>query len=77
MAVSFVGNNFLRCSADISVNVWQWSEELSAVVGYSTQAHSCRNFNKLRDWARARQLEKWIDFRQFVEDDLPAPPVIS
>jgi len=67
----------LMCSADISVNVWQWSEELSAVVGYSTQAHTCRNFNKLRDWARERQLQKWIDIRQFVADDLPTPPLIS
>jgi len=67
----------LMCSADISVNVWQWSKELSAVVGHSTQAHSCRNFNKLLDWARERRLHKWIDTRLFVEDNLPTPPVIS
>jgi len=67
----------LMCSADVSVNVWQWSPELSVVVGYSTQAHSCRNFEKLRDWAQSRQLEKWIDFRVFVEDDLPDPPTIN
>jgi hypothetical protein len=59
------------------VNVWQWSTELLAVVGYSTQAHSCRNFNKLRDWARERRMLEWIDTRLFVEDDLPTPPVIS
>ncbi|KAF8873604.1 hypothetical protein CPB84DRAFT_1737235 [Gymnopilus junonius] len=67
----------LMCSADTSVNVWQWSTELSAVVGYSTQAHSCRNFEKLRDWARSRRLHKWIDIRFFVENDLPDPPIIS
>jgi len=67
----------LMCNADISVNVWQWSEELSMVVGYSTQAHSCRNFDKLRDWARQRWLKEWIDPRLYVEDDLPTPPVIS
>ncbi|KDR68097.1 hypothetical protein GALMADRAFT_78990, partial [Galerina marginata CBS 339.88] len=66
----------LMCSADISVNVWQWSAELSAVVGYSTQAHTCRNFEKLRDWARSRRLLEWIDTRLFVEDNLPDPPVI-
>ncbi|KAK0476495.1 hypothetical protein IW261DRAFT_1367875 [Armillaria novae-zelandiae] len=67
----------LMCSADISVNVWQWRHELSAVVGYSSQVHSCRNFDKLRDWARERRLQKWIDIRLFVEDDLPNPPIIS
>ncbi|KAG7444782.1 uncharacterized protein BT62DRAFT_951836 [Guyanagaster necrorhizus] len=67
----------LMCNADISVNVWQWSQELSAVVGYSSQAHSCRNFDKLRDWARERRIHEWIDIRLFVEDDLPDPPIIS
>ncbi|TFK42241.1 hypothetical protein BDQ12DRAFT_762509, partial [Crucibulum laeve] len=66
----------LMCNADISVNVWQWSNELSAVVGYSTQAHSCRNFNKLREWAQERRVHKWIDTRLFVDDDLPTPPII-
>ena len=67
----------LRCSADVSVNVWQWSTELDPVVGYSTQAHPCRNFDKLRDWTRERRLDEWIDIRLSVEDDLPSPPIIS
>ncbi|KAF8799223.1 hypothetical protein BYT27DRAFT_7121368 [Phlegmacium glaucopus] len=67
----------LMCNADISVNVWQWDNDLSVVVGHSTQAHSCRNFNKLRDWALERRIHKWIDTRLFIEDDLPTPPVIS
>jgi hypothetical protein len=59
------------------VNVWQWSNKLSAVVGYSTQAHSCRNFEKLRDWAQERRLHEWINPLVFIPDDLPTPPVIS
>ena len=66
-----------RCNADISVNVWQWDKNLSAVVGHSSQAHSCRNFDKLLDWTLERQLEDWIDIRLYVEDDLPSPPIIS
>ena len=66
-----------RCNADISVNVWQWDKNLSAVVGHSSQAHSCRNFDKLLDWTLERQLEEWIDIRLYVEDDLPNPPIIS
>jgi hypothetical protein len=57
--------------------VWQWSRELDVVVGYSTQAHSCRNFDKLRDWTRELRLDEWIDIRLWVEDDLPSPPTIS
>jgi len=41
-----------RCSADTSVNVWQWSDNANVLVGHSTQAHQCRNFEKLRDWAQ-------------------------
>lgn len=67
----------LMCNADISVNVWQWSAKLSAVVGYSTQAHSCRNFEKLKNWARSRRVHKWIDPFLFVEDDLPDPQILS
>ncbi|PPR03482.1 hypothetical protein CVT26_007888 [Gymnopilus dilepis] len=67
----------LMCNADTSVNVWQWSNEVSAVVGYSTQAHSCKNFDKLREWARSRRVHKWINTRLFVEDDLPDPPILS
>jgi len=67
----------LMCNADISVNVWQWDNEISAVVGHSNQAHTCRNFDKLLDWAEERQLQEWIDTRLFIEDDLPTPPVIN
>ncbi|KAF8993370.1 hypothetical protein BDQ17DRAFT_1312361 [Cyathus striatus] len=67
----------LMCNADISVNVWQWSDEVKGVVGYSTQAHSCKNFNKLLDWARDHRLHHWIDTRFYIDDELPDPPVIS
>ncbi|KAG7443903.1 uncharacterized protein BT62DRAFT_971708, partial [Guyanagaster necrorhizus] len=63
--------------ADASVNVWQWSDDLSLVLGYSSQAHRCRNFDKLRDWVRERQIDHWSDIKVFVGDDLPFPPIIS
>jgi len=66
----------LMCNADISVNVWQWNDQLSNVVGHSTQAHTCRNFEKLRDWSRERRVHRWIDMKQYVQDDLPDPPII-
>ncbi|KAL1700504.1 hypothetical protein EV121DRAFT_295148 [Schizophyllum commune] len=44
----------LMCASDISVNVWQWSEHYQGLVGRVNVAHSCRNFDKLREWARER-----------------------
>jgi len=41
-----------RCTSDLSVNVWQWNDEKKLLVGRSTQAHQCRNFEKIRDWAK-------------------------
>ncbi|KAF8972081.1 hypothetical protein BDZ97DRAFT_1650481, partial [Flammula alnicola] len=66
----------LMCNADISVNVWQWNHETSMVVGYSTQAHTCKKFDKLVEWALERRIQNWIDPTVFVEDDLPTPAVI-
>ncbi|KAH6918491.1 hypothetical protein BKA70DRAFT_1457224 [Coprinopsis sp. MPI-PUGE-AT-0042] len=67
----------LMCNADISVNVWQWSDELKGVVGHSSQVHSCKNFDKLKSWAQGHRLRKWIDTRTYVPDGLPDPPVFS
>ncbi|KAH6904504.1 hypothetical protein BKA70DRAFT_1296991 [Coprinopsis sp. MPI-PUGE-AT-0042] len=67
----------LMCNADISVNVWQWSEEVRAVVGYSTNAHTCKNYNKIQGWARENRLHKWIDIQTHIPDELPDIPIIS
>ena len=66
-----------RCSADVSVNVWQWSEHYQAVAGRVNVAHSCRNFNKIKDWVRER-LAPEMPFDEFehVENDLPYPPIL-
>ncbi|KAI5830374.1 hypothetical protein K523DRAFT_272354 [Schizophyllum commune Tattone D] len=66
----------LMCSADVSVNVWQWSEHYQAVAGRVNVAHSCRNFNKIKDWVRERLApEMPFDEMEHVENDLPYPPV--
>jgi hypothetical protein len=66
-----------RCNADISVNVWQWNEQLDSVAGHSAIAHSCRNFNKIKDWARERRIHEWIDEKLHVDDDLEIPVIYS
>ncbi|KAH8813796.1 hypothetical protein DL96DRAFT_1472376, partial [Flagelloscypha sp. PMI_526] len=47
----------LMCSSDISVMAFQWVENKHQVVGKSAIAHSCRNFNKIREWTRDRALD--------------------
>ncbi|KAL1747969.1 hypothetical protein HDZ31DRAFT_60839 [Schizophyllum fasciatum] len=66
----------LMCSSDISVNVWQWSEHYEFVAGRVNVAHSCRSFDKLREWTRGRLApEHPIDQDEYVEYDLPFPPI--
>ncbi|TRM64878.1 hypothetical protein BD626DRAFT_490213 [Schizophyllum amplum] len=66
----------LMCSSDISVNVWQWSEHYQGVAGRVNVAHSCRNFDKIKDWVRERLApEDPINGKEYVENDLPFPPV--
>ncbi|KAL1696641.1 hypothetical protein GGG16DRAFT_108095 [Schizophyllum commune] len=66
----------LMCSSDISVNVWQWSEHYEFVAGRVNVAHSCRNFDKLKEWTRARLApEHPLEMYEHVENDLPYPPV--
>ncbi|KIY69269.1 hypothetical protein CYLTODRAFT_318831, partial [Cylindrobasidium torrendii FP15055 ss-10] len=50
----------LMCSADVSVNVWQWDESYEddvKLVGRSNIAHSCRNYDRLLEWAQERAIE--------------------
>ncbi|KAH8813656.1 hypothetical protein DL96DRAFT_1757522, partial [Flagelloscypha sp. PMI_526] len=61
----------LMCNADISVNVWQWDDRHNKVMGRSTQAHQCHNFDKIRNWALEHTLPKMIDLSvKLPEDDL-------
>ena len=61
------------CHSDISVDVWQWfdvtdetpdpfDELASANFAFTNVAHTCRNFDRIRDWALARHLRGRPDF---------------
>ncbi|KIJ48692.1 hypothetical protein M422DRAFT_162401, partial [Sphaerobolus stellatus SS14] len=66
----------LMCNPDVSMNVWNWYDDLKGVRGSSHQAHTCVNFSKLQEWARERQISKFINTTEYIEDDLPDPPII-
>lgn len=63
----------LMCSSDISTIVWQWSESLQKVIVKGNVAHTCRNFDRIRDWAKERTLRTEHDVSMNVEDGIIIP----
>jgi hypothetical protein len=41
----------LMCSADVTPYTWEWNEKLQLHANKITTPHTCRNFDKIRDWA--------------------------
>ncbi|KDR66681.1 hypothetical protein GALMADRAFT_80543, partial [Galerina marginata CBS 339.88] len=62
----------LICSADVSVLVWQWNEELQKNIRRHDVPHTCRKFNKIQAWAKERELRQFDD-TVYVKDDLVVP----
>lgn len=46
----------LMCHADVSTLVYQWNKERQRMQFHGDVAHSCRNFNKIRDWAKSHAI---------------------
>jgi len=75
LPISICTHSIRRCSSDIAVDVWQWSDKANVLVGHSSSAHQCRNFEKIRNWARKNTI---LDDRIFrtakpPQDDLSWP----
>jgi len=54
----------LTCMPDVSPIVWQWVEKDKTVELVSSDiVHTCRNFDKIRDWAMEhRMVTTSLDF---------------
>ncbi|KAJ6526814.1 hypothetical protein B0H19DRAFT_970486, partial [Mycena capillaripes] len=69
--------NFLRqslmCAADISPLVWQWNPGHKRAEIRFDIVHSCRNFDKVADWARERRVETAPDLTIEIEDNIVIP----
>lgn len=63
----------LMCSADISTIVWQWEESIQKSIVKGNVAHTCRNYDRLRDWALERVLTVANNASIHVEDDIVIP----
>lgn len=52
----------LMCSSDISVYTWSWSDEDQTYVNEVKSPHTCRNFDKLRDWSVENSEKVYFDW---------------
>lgn len=52
----------LMCSADISPLVWQWVDRLKEVRIMGNIIHTCRNYDKIKEWAFERRVQHPLDF---------------
>ncbi|KAF5312401.1 hypothetical protein D9619_003706 [Psilocybe cf. subviscida] len=64
----------LMCSADTSTIVWQWDEKQQKNTFRGGVAHTCRNFDLIRDWARDRIItEKYVQEIHMPDDGIQIP----
>ncbi|KAH8897640.1 tat pathway signal sequence [Thozetella sp. PMI_491] len=57
----------LQCSSDISTIYWEWSEMKQKMVGNVGTTHTCKNFEKIRDWAVEHKAQTDLDFDKYVK----------
>ncbi|OAQ75808.1 tat pathway signal sequence [Purpureocillium lilacinum] len=57
----------LQCSSDISTIYWEWSEKKQRMFGNVHTTHTCRNFEKIRDWAVEHHATTDLDFSKHVK----------
>lgn len=57
----------LMCSADVTPIPWKWREEDHEAKAVAEIAHTCRNFEDIRVWAKENQV-KDFDRTIYVED---------
>lgn len=59
----------LQCASDTSTIFWEWSPANAKMVGNTaTTTHTCRDFDRMRDWAVQHRLDGDFDMLVEVED---------
>ncbi|KAJ7207321.1 hypothetical protein C8J57DRAFT_1725748 [Mycena rebaudengoi] len=57
----------LMCSVDITPIVWQWSDKFREAEQRDDILHTCRDFDKIRNWAEERSMGDLPDLTLYVE----------
>ncbi|KAJ7869754.1 hypothetical protein B0H14DRAFT_3861135 [Mycena olivaceomarginata] len=63
----------LMCAGDTSVVVWQWDPAQKITTFQGSVAHTCRNFEKLREWGKRHKIQTPYDNTVRIEDDIVIP----
>uniref|UniRef100_A0A0W0FDA5 Tat pathway signal sequence n=1 Tax=Moniliophthora roreri TaxID=221103 RepID=A0A0W0FDA5_MONRR len=51
------------CASDVSTIVWHWNSEKNMTIGRSGVPHTCKNFDKISEWANQPENRfYWRDF---------------
>jgi hypothetical protein len=50
----------IMCASDVTAYTWQWTEELG-YVNHVKNAHTCRNFDAIREWATVNTERIYFD----------------
>ncbi|KAK7062678.1 hypothetical protein VNI00_000166 [Paramarasmius palmivorus] len=67
----------IMCHADTSVIVWQWEDWANETLVRGKVAHTCRNFEKIQDWAKEHQILDKFDGSVHLTDDITIPVLQS
>lgn len=60
----------LMCNVDVSPINWRWVEKDHKAYEIAQIAHSCKNWDAIRDWALDNRLTVPFDDSVHVEDDI-------
>ncbi|KAK5996325.1 hypothetical protein PT974_03080 [Cladobotryum mycophilum] len=63
----------IMCASDISVINWQWNSEANKALGHGDVVHSCRSFDRIREWAVDKMAV--VDFNDEVQ--ITDDPVVN
>ncbi|KAJ7202038.1 hypothetical protein GGX14DRAFT_399612 [Mycena pura] len=65
----------LMCAGDTSVIVWQWDPAQNKTTFQGDVAHTCRNFEKLREWGKSHAIQSHYDTSVRIEDGIVIPNI--
>lgn len=57
----------LQCSSDLATITWQWSRKQNRFIGNVHTLHTCKNFDKIHEWAVENTAAQDLDLFKFVD----------
>ncbi|KAL7795106.1 hypothetical protein V8C37DRAFT_375616 [Trichoderma ceciliae] len=51
----------IQCASDVGTIYWEWSEQKQKMFGNLRTTHTCKDFEKIREWATQHRLDETFD----------------